>query len=48
LISGKPQALDCQAFRFVAPGDLPKLPLSKIDRMILAAATADRAEKKGR
>lgn len=32
---GVPQALACQDWRFATPADLQKLPLSKIDRMIL-------------
>ncbi len=46
-ISGRPQALGCQAFAWVKSADLAQLPLSKIDRLILAAATG-LAKKKGR
>lgn len=37
LLKGAPKALGCQEWRWASPSDLKKLPLSKIDRMILAA-----------
>lgn len=37
LLKGKTKALGCQNWRWVTAADLKKLPLSKIDRMILAA-----------
>jgi A/G-specific adenine glycosylase len=40
LLSGKPQAPTGQNWRWAAPADLKKLPLSKIDRMIIAAVAS--------
>jgi A/G-specific adenine glycosylase len=37
LLSGTPKPLGCQNRQWASPADLKKLPLSKIDRMILAA-----------
>lgn len=35
LLKGKPESLGCQNWRWASPTDLTKLPLSKVDRMIL-------------
>ena len=41
LLKGHPKTPGCQAFRWASPADIRKLPMSKIDRMILAAVTAE-------
>ncbi|MEE9913125.1 MAG: A/G-specific adenine glycosylase [Deltaproteobacteria bacterium] len=40
LLKGAPKPLGCQDWRWAAPADLKKLPLSKIDRMIIAAISS--------
>ncbi|PKN05958.1 MAG: A/G-specific adenine glycosylase [Deltaproteobacteria bacterium HGW-Deltaproteobacteria-7] len=37
LLKGEPEALGCGGWRWAAPADIRKLPLSKIDRMVIAA-----------
>lgn len=37
LLQGKPQAIGCQGWQWASPEDLKKLPMSKIDRMIIKA-----------
>lgn len=37
LVKGRPHALNCQDCQWASPEDLKKLPMSKIDRMIIAA-----------
>jgi hypothetical protein len=37
LLKGTPKPVGCQDWQWAAPTDLKKLPMSKIDRMILAA-----------
>ncbi len=38
LLKGTPQSLGCQNWRWASPSDLKKLPLSKIDRMVVRQA----------
>jgi A/G-specific adenine glycosylase len=40
LLKGKPKALGCQEWRWATPSDLNKLPLSKIDRMVIAVLSS--------
>lgn len=40
LLKGEPNALGCQDWQWATPADLKKLPMSKIDRMVLAAVSA--------
>ncbi len=41
IMKGEPKALSCQNWRWASPADLRKLPMSKIDRMILKAVSPD-------
>ncbi|MGV8058244.1 MAG: A/G-specific adenine glycosylase [Smithellaceae bacterium] len=43
LLKGTPRALECQNWQWASPCDLKKLPLSKIDRMILEAISTKNA-----
>ena len=40
LLKGDPKALGCQEWRWATPSDLNKLPLSKIDRMVIAVLSS--------
>lgn len=40
LLKGKPEALSCQEWQWTTPADLKKLPMSKIDRMVIAAVSS--------
>ena len=40
LLKGEPKALGCQEWRWATSSDLNKLPLSKIDRMVIAAISS--------
>jgi A/G-specific adenine glycosylase len=40
LLKGEPKALGCQEWRWATPSDLNKLPLSKIDRMVIAVLSS--------
>ncbi|MEN6421349.1 MAG: A/G-specific adenine glycosylase [Smithella sp.] len=52
LLKGNPNPLGCQNWRWASPTDLQNLPLSKIDRMILAVilpgADSKKIDKKGK
>lgn len=44
LLKGDPKPLGCQNWRWASPTDLKKLPLSKIDRMLMTLVERERTE----